>query len=134
MAIDLDHFIVPSHDKIASARCLADLLGVPWAETALGPFSPVFVNAGLTLDFVETADAFPVHHYCFRVSDAEFDAILGRIEAAGIEYRSKVRGPVDRAVDTEFGGRIAYWNVPDGHQWEILTVSYARRAPFTSTP
>jgi hypothetical protein len=19
-----------------------------------------------------------------------------------------------------------YWNVPDGHQWEMLTVSYAR--------
>jgi hypothetical protein len=26
------------------------------------------------------------------------------------------------------GGRIVYWNEPDGHQWEMLTVSYARRA------
>lgn len=26
------------------------------------------------------------------------------------------------------GGRIAYWNEPDGHQWEVLTVSYARAA------
>ena len=32
-----------------------------------------------------------------------------------------------RQVNTSLGGRIVYWNVPDGHQWEILTVSYARR-------
>ena len=25
------------------------------------------------------------------------------------------------------GGRIVYWNEPDGHVWEALTVSYARR-------
>jgi hypothetical protein len=29
-------------------------------------------------------------------------------------------------VDTQFGGRGVYWNDPDGHQWEMLTVSYAR--------
>ncbi|MNO00259.1 hypothetical protein D3C81_2201180 [compost metagenome] len=57
----------------------------------------------------------------------EFDAILGRIRAAGIPYRSNVHGPVDYRVDTEHGGSIVYWNEPDGHQWEILTVSYARR-------
>jgi hypothetical protein len=39
-----------------------------------------------------------------------------------------VHGPVDFQIDTELGGRIVYWNEPDGHQWEMLTVSYARRA------
>jgi hypothetical protein len=42
MAIEVDHFIVPSRNKVASARQLAELLGVPWAKTCLGPFSPVF--------------------------------------------------------------------------------------------
>jgi hypothetical protein len=37
-----------------------------------------------------------------------------------------VRGPIDRQIDTQFGGRGIYWNEPDGHQWEMLTVSYAR--------
>ena len=101
MAIQLDHFIVPCRHPIAAARQLAELLGVTWAETALGPFSPVFINEGLTLDFQHTDEDFPVHHYCFRVSDAEFDAILARIEVAGIPYRSLVRGPVDRRVDTQ---------------------------------
>jgi hypothetical protein len=45
----------------------------------------------------------------------------------GIAYRSAVRGPVDMQVSTQFGGRIAYWNEPGGHQWEILTESYARQ-------
>ena len=46
MTIHLDHTIIPSRNKIASAKLLAELLGVSWAETGVGPFSPVFVNDG----------------------------------------------------------------------------------------
>lgn len=127
MSIELDHSIVPSHHKVASARLLAGLLDVPWAESGLGPFSPVYVNQGLTLDFLETDEPFPVYHFCFRVSEDEFDAILGRIKAAGLKYRSAVRGPMDMRINTDYGGRMIYWNEPDGHQWEMLTVSYARQ-------
>ena len=126
MTIQLDHTIVPSHHKVASARRLAELLGVAWAESGVGPFSPVYVNDGLTLDFIDTDEPFPIYHFCFRVTDEEFDAILRRIEAAGIDYRSTVRGPMDRQISTLLGGRGIYWNEPDGHQWEMLTVSYAR--------
>lgn len=127
MAVQLDHLMVPSRDKIASARLLAELLGVPWAETGVGPFVPVFLNEGLTLDFDEWPEPIPRIHYCFRVSQADFEAILERIQAAGIPYRSAVHGPVDHRVDTQHGGSIVYWNVPDGHQWEMLTLSYARQ-------
>lgn len=129
MTIELDHFIVPTHDQVASAQLLADLLGVPWAERTFGPFSAVYLNAGLTLDFQQTDDDFPVAHYCFRVSQQEFDAILARIEAAGIGYRGSVGGPMDRRINRDYGGAMIYWNEPDGHQWEMLTVSYARPAP-----
>jgi catechol 2,3-dioxygenase-like lactoylglutathione lyase family enzyme len=129
MTIELDHTIVPSHHAVASARQLAELLGVPWAETGLGPFSPVYVSDGLTLDFIQTTEDFPVYHFCFRVDDAAFDAILARIQAAGIAFRSSVRGPDDSRINTDYGGRMVYWNVPDGHQWEMLTVSYARQPP-----
>ena len=73
-----------------------------------------------------------MHHYCFRVEEEEFDQILERIQAGGIKYRSTVRGPVDMRINTDYGGRMIYWNEPDGHQWEILTVSYARQ--ITSLP
>jgi len=128
MSIELDHTIVPSHHKLESARMLADLLGVPWSPTSLGPFAPVFVNEGLTLDFIQTDEDFPIYHFCFRVTQETFDQILGRIKTAGIPYRSSVRGPVDRQVNNDYGGSMIYWNEPDGHQWEMLTVSYARQA------
>lgn len=127
MTVHLDHLMVPSRDKRAAAKLLADLLGVPWSQMGVGPFVPVFVNEGLTLDFDEWAEPVPRIHYCFRVEEGEFDTILARLQAAGIAYRSSVHGPVDGRVDTQHGGRIVYWNEPDGHQWEMLTVSYARR-------
>lgn len=126
MTIELDHTIVPSHDKAGSAKLLGELLGVPWSPTGVGPFAPVFLNSGLTLDFIDTDEEFPVYHFCFRVSEDEFDAILARIKTAGIAFRSSVRGPTDMRINTEYGGRMIYWNEPDGHQWEMLTVSYAR--------
>jgi len=124
--IELDHFIVSARDRQAAARLLAQLLDVPWEAEQFGVFSPVHINPGLTLDFIQTDGPFPVEHFCFRVSEAEFDAIVKRIEAAGIAWRSSVRGPVDRQVDTSYGGRGIYWNEPEGHQWEMLTASYAR--------
>ena len=127
MAIHLDHLLVPVRDRVASARLLAQLLGVPWSESGVGPFSPVYVNDGLTLDFDETSDPFPTLHFCFRVDSAEFDAILARIIAAGLPYRSSPNGPVDFKVNTDHGGRIVYWSEPGGHVWELLTVSYARQ-------
>lgn len=126
MSIELDHTIVPARDRKAAAGLLAFLLDVPWAESGVGPFCPVFVNDGLTLDFDQADGSFPVHHYCFRVSDSDFDGILNRIKGKDIDYRSTPHGPVDKQVNAYHGGRIVYWNQPDGHVWEILTISYAR--------
>ena len=128
MALRLDHLIVPSRDRVAAARQLGTLLGVAWAEQgAVGPFSPVYVNEELTIDFDQWVDPVPKLHYCFRVSQAEFDAILARIKQAGIAYRSLPHGPDDYAVNPAFGGSLIYWSEPDGHVWELLTVSYERQ-------
>jgi hypothetical protein len=126
MAVELDHAIVPSRHPVESARLLGELLGVPASASGIGPFSPVYVNDGLTLDFIATDETFPVYHFCFRVDEARFDAILSRLRARSIAFRSSVRGPVDHRINTDYGGRMVYWNEPDGHQWEMLTVSYAR--------
>jgi catechol 2,3-dioxygenase-like lactoylglutathione lyase family enzyme len=126
MTIHLDHTIVPSHTRDASAQQLAELLGVPCGPAQAGPFFAVYVNDGLTLDFIQTDEEYPVYHFAFRVDEGEFDRILGRLQAAGIDYRSSVRGPADKRINTDYGGRMIYWNEPDGHQWEILTASYAR--------
>ncbi len=127
MSVQLDHAIIPVRDKRAAAELLGYLLEVPWAESGAGPFSPVYVNDGLTLDFDQAEGSYPVQHYCFRVSEEEFDGIMARIRARGIEYRSTPHGPVDMEINTQHGGRIVYWNEPDGHVWEALTESYARQ-------
>ncbi len=125
MAIQLDHVIVPSRGAVASAEALAGILGVGW-EAKVGHFAPVYVNETLTLDFDQAA-TFESHHYCFHVSDAEFDGIFARIRGAGIAYRSTPLGADDLQLNTRMGGRNFYWNDDDGHVWEVLTVSYARR-------
>lgn len=127
MSVELDHTLVSARDKRASAELLAFILGVPWAETGIGPFCPVYVNEGLTLDFDQAEGAFQIQHFCFRVSESEFDGILARLTFRGIQYRSTPHGPVDMQVNTQHGGRIVYWGEPDGHMWEALTVSYARQ-------
>jgi catechol 2,3-dioxygenase-like lactoylglutathione lyase family enzyme len=127
----LDHMIVPSHERRWSARFLADLLGVPWEPESMGMFSAVYVNESLTIDFGDAED-FDVHHYCFMVTDEEFDAILGRMKANGVPYRSSPHGPIDMQISTEMGGKNVYWFDDDGHNWEILTVSYARPESATA--
>jgi catechol 2,3-dioxygenase-like lactoylglutathione lyase family enzyme len=124
---NLDHVIVPARDRDAAAERLAGLLGVHWGRASGGPFTAVYVNDGLTLDFANADGAFPPGHFAFLVPEAEFEAVLARIVAAGIPYRSTPLGPADGQVGHHEGGRIAYWNEPDGHVWEILTRSYARR-------
>ncbi len=134
MAIELDHVIVSARNQRVSAKRLADLLGVRWAETGAGPFSPVYVNDGLTLDFIDDDGPFPIQHFCFRVDDDEFDSILQRIKAAGIKYRSAVRRPEDMRVNTQYGSSKVYWNEPDGHQWERKRCSVQMRGIGLSMP
>ena len=119
MAIVLDHTIVPAHDKVASARFFARIFGLHYN----GPhshFAPVQVNEALTFDFDERG-AFDMHHYAFKVSDSEFDAIFGRVKEEGIAYGSGPRSRTDGDINHRRGGRGVYFEDPNGHVLEILT-------------
>jgi catechol 2,3-dioxygenase-like lactoylglutathione lyase family enzyme len=119
MAITLNHTIVPTHDKEASAKFFADMFGLKY-EGAMSHFAPVRINETLTLDF-DNRDRFEKHHYAFHVSDAEFDAILGRIKEAGIPYGSGPMSQDDMKTNSWNGGRGVYFKDPDGHLLELLT-------------
>jgi catechol 2,3-dioxygenase-like lactoylglutathione lyase family enzyme len=119
MAIVLDHTIVPAQDKVASAQFFARIFGLEYK----GPhshFAPVQVNDALTLDFDERGD-FEPHHYAFRISDAEFDAIFARVEAEGIAYGSGPRSRSDMQINHRRGGRGFYFEDPNGHVLEVMT-------------
>lgn len=120
MAIVLNHTIVPAHDKVASARFFARIFGLDY----VGPhshFAPVQVNEALTLDFDDRA-GFDMHHYAFKVTEPEFDAIFGRVKDEGIPYGSGPRARTDMQINHRHGGRGVYFDDPNGHILEILTV------------
>lgn len=122
MAITLNHTIVPAHNKITSAKFFARMFGLSFDERAVGYFAPVRVNGALTFDFDDDVDRFDVHHYAFKVSEAEFDAIFGRIQAEGIPYGSEPHSRHDIKINHRGGGRGVYFCDPNGHILELLTV------------
>ena len=122
MAIELNHTIVPAHDKVASAKFFAGMFGLSFDENAVGYFAPVRVNESLTLDFDDDVDRFETHHYAFKVSETDFDAIFGRVQARGIPYGSDPWNLENRSLNSWNGGRGVYFRDPNGHILELLTV------------
>lgn len=125
MAVELNHHIVHARDPEASAASLTELLGLP-APTRFGPFHVVTLANGVSLDFMGTDEEryLVPNHYAFMVSDDEFDAILARIEARGLDYFADPRGNEKGRINHHFGGRGVYWADPDGHWLEIITRPY----------
>ena len=153
MTVHLDHFAVPSRDKNASAKLLAEILGVRWEPSGeKEPESPaqnrfewisgqlsevgwqqyraqrasVYINDALTLDCVNAQEPVTANHYCLRVDDADFYRVVERIKKAGLKFSSSGVGDPDYKINTRLGGKGLYFTEPDGRAWEILTVSYAR--------
>jgi catechol 2,3-dioxygenase-like lactoylglutathione lyase family enzyme len=119
MTILLDHTIVPAHDKEASARFLARILGLRYGGT-VSHFAPVQINDTLTLDF-DNETQFESHHYAFKVDDSEFDEVFQRVRAEGISFGSGPHSLDDMKINHRRGGRGFYFRDPNGHIMEVLT-------------
>lgn len=125
-SVQLNHTVVLAHDRRTSADFLAGILGLE-VGAPLGPFLPIDLGNGVTLDYYELRDE-PVQaqHYAFLVADADFDGMIARLEAAGVTYYADPGHTEPNAVNTLFGGRGAYFDDPDGHNMEIMTRPYTR--------
>ncbi|MFD4633952.1 VOC family protein [Streptomyces sp. NPDC058284] len=126
MSIELNHTIVAAEDKEASARFLAEILGLE-VSPQYGPFIPVEIPNGVTLDFYDApGDGAPLtpQHYAFLVSEDEFDTIFGRIEERGLPYWADPQHKHAQQINTNDGGRGVYWDDPYGHVLEIITRPY----------
>ena len=121
MAIELNHTIVPAHDRVASAKFFARIFGLPFEENAVHHFAPVQVNDALTLDFADSSNV-AIQHYAFKVSETEFDAIFGRVQEEGLVYGSGPYSREDMQINHRGGGRGVYFSDPNGHILELLTV------------
>src|SRR5215470_17852391 len=103
MSIVLDHTIVPARDKEEAARFFAKIFGLRY-DGPISHFAPVRVNETLTLDF-DTSENFERHHYAFKVSEQEFDAIFERIRRETVPYGSGPRSPDDMQINHRRVGR-----------------------------
>ncbi len=123
MNVELNHTIVPAHDKEESAQFYVRIFGFTY-DGPLGHFAPVKIAAqALTLDFDER-EGFESHHYAFKVNEAEFDEIFERVKAEGLAYGSGPRTPTDMNINRWGGGRGVYFRDPNGHLLELLTKDY----------
>jgi len=123
MAVQLNHTIVSVRDRRESANFLAEILGLA-EPTPFGRFLVVQVDNDVSLDFAD--DDGPVHprHYAFLVDEADFDRILGRIQARGLPYWADPGQRRAGEINTNDGGRGVYWEDPSGHLLEIITRPY----------
>src|SRR2546430_13725382 len=103
MSVELNHTIVRAQDKKASAEFLAGILGLTVGPPT-GPFVPVQLSNGVTLDYADSTDIVP-QHYAFLVGDGEFDAAFARIRDAGIEYYAEPGHQRYGEINHRWGGR-----------------------------
>ncbi|MFJ4839510.1 VOC family protein [Streptomyces sp. NPDC088746] len=124
MSVELNHTIVHSRDNRESAEFLAHILGLT-VGTEWGPFIPVVLANGVTLDFATVpAESLTVQHYAFLISEAEFDTAFERIEAQGITYYADPHKKHPGEINRNDGGRGVYFPDPSGHGMEIITRPY----------
>jgi catechol 2,3-dioxygenase-like lactoylglutathione lyase family enzyme len=122
MSVELNHIIIPAKDKQTSAEFLAGILGIPVAPP-WGPFIPIHVSNGVTLDYID-ADDFHSHHCAFLVSEPEFDAIFSRLQETGITYYADPSYQRPGEINHLYGGRGVYFDDPNGHVMEVITQPY----------
>ena len=129
MPVQLNHTIVHSHDRQASADFVSEILGVG-APVPFGPFLVVEVDNGVSLDFADHHgdEEIAPQHYAFLVSEDDFDAIFGRIQAWGLDYYADPNLAHKGEINHHDGGRGVYWADPDGHWLEIITRPYGSGA------
>ena len=123
MPAQLNHLIVHARDSQASARFLANLLGLP-PPVRFGPFFVVETANGASLDFIDAGEPITSQHYAFLIAEAEFDEIFGRIRAQALPYWADPGKRRPGQVNHGDGGRGVYFEDPDGHFLEVLTRPY----------
>ena len=119
----LNHTIVQARDRDASARFLTEILGLE-PPGSYGPFAVVELGNDVSLDYVTADGEITSQHYAFLVSESEFDAIHARIVERGLEFWADPYHRQPGRINTNDGGRGLYWDDPDGHRLEIITVPY----------
>jgi catechol 2,3-dioxygenase-like lactoylglutathione lyase family enzyme len=121
--MQLNHTIVNCSNQSKSSSFLVEILGRP-AATRFGPFHVVSLDNDVSLDYLQTDKPIEQQHYAFLITESEFDAVLGRIIDRGITHWADPGRKRAGEISRNDGGRGVYFNDPDGHLLEVITVTY----------
>ena len=67
-------------------------------------------------------------HYAFLISEADFDAVLGRIRERALDHWADPARHRPGEINQSDGGRGVYFPDPDGHHLEVITRPYGSGA------
>lgn len=121
MFIELNHTIVPAHDKVDSASFYAEIFGVEYTGK-FAHFAALKISDSLTFYFAES-EQFESHHYAFKVDKQKFDEIFQRIKDKEIVFGSGPNDLDDMRLYEYKGERGFYFCDSNGHVLELLTAS-----------
>lgn len=123
MSVNFNHTILSARDSVASARFLAEMLGLP-APRHWGPFQMVTTNNGANLDYKDFEGEISRQHYAFLVDDSDFDAIFDRIRQRRLVYWADPTQQKRGEINHHDGGRGLYFEELNGHLLEVITRPY----------
>lgn len=123
MDVQLNHTIVWCRDQARSAAFLTSILGLPPPKRFMH-FLVVELSNEVSIDYFETTDAIALQHLAFKVSEPDFDVVLGRLREQVPQIWADPARTQPGEINHFGGGRGVYFEDPDGHLLEVLTRSY----------
>ena len=127
MNVQLNHTIVWCRDQAKSSHFLTEILGLPPARRFMH-FLVVELSNDASLDYYETTDPIALQHLAFKVSERDFDTVLGRLRERVPQIWADPARTLPGVINRFGGGRGVYFQDPDGHLFEVLTRSYLESA------
>jgi len=127
MNVQLNHTIVWCRDQAKSSHFLTEILGLPPARRFMH-FLVVELSNDASLDYYETTDPIALQHLAFKVSERDFDTVLGRLRERVPQIWADPARTQPGEINHFGGGRGVYFHDPDGHLFEVLTRSYLESA------
>ncbi len=121
MTVELNHTIVWCTDADRSAAFLVEMLGRPAPRRFLH-FRVVELDNGVSMDFMEKEGEVARQHYAFLVAEADFDALLGRIQDKGLSHWADPARTKPKEINRHWDGRAASIS-------RIPTATCSRRSP-----
>ncbi|MFT4583835.1 MAG: catechol 2,3-dioxygenase-like lactoylglutathione lyase family enzyme [Gammaproteobacteria bacterium] len=118
MSVTLNHTIVSTRDKVATASFLTVILGLP--PHKLMKHFAVGEVGDTTLDFVEADADVASRHFAFLVSESEFDRTFDRLLKRGLSYWADPARNKSNEINHWDDGRGVYFDDPNGHLEEFL--------------